>query len=235
MDPAAIKPDKKTILQNMGMQENHVVSPKIESVLAQAFEEYMTSAKPVGVYEEISENDFSNLFDGEGNNDESAPLRTIFQRSEKLALFAVTIGENIVERIEKATAENNFALTYMLDAVASQAADNASGSMEDIYGKTFFEKDPGSSAIILGYSPGYCGWDISGQKKLFEMLDPGRLGITLNKNYLMNPLKSVTGVLVAGQPEIHEFLPKFGFCKVCRTRSCIDRMKSIRKIANGAS
>ncbi|MHC4266624.1 MAG: vitamin B12 dependent-methionine synthase activation domain-containing protein, partial [Planctomycetota bacterium] len=85
----------------------------------------------------------------------------------------------------------------------------------------------GASTRILSYSPGYCGWDISGQKKLFEYLHPGKIGISLNNTYLMTPLKSVSGVLVAGKNEIHQFRPNYPFCKSCKTHSCLLRMKAL--------
>jgi hypothetical protein len=43
----------------------------------------------------------------------------------------------------------------------------------------------------------------------------------------MTPLKSVSGVLVAGDKEIHRFKPKYPFCKVCQTHSCLQRMKML--------
>ena len=36
----------------------------------------------------------------------------------------------------------------------------------------------------------------------------------------MEPLKSVSGVLVAGAPDIHRFADEFTFCTACTTRAC---------------
>ncbi|MFQ5822943.1 MAG: vitamin B12 dependent-methionine synthase activation domain-containing protein [bacterium] len=80
---------------------------------------------------------------------------------------------------------------------------------------------------VLSYSPGYCGWHISGQKKLFQYLHPERIGISLNDSFLMSPLKSVTGVLVSGKKDIHFFESNYSFCRFCKTKSCRARMKRV--------
>ena len=74
------------------------------------------------------------------------------------------------------------------------------------------------------YSPGYCGWHITAQRKLFAALQPAAIGVSLNASCLMEPLKSVSGVILAGPPAIHEFEAGFPFCRQCRDRSCGARL-----------
>ena len=69
---------------------------------------------------------------------------------------------------------------------------------------------------------------ISGQARIFQFLCPEEIGITLNASYLMQPIKSVSGVLVVGRREIHSFVPKYPFCDGCDTHQCLDRMRSVR-------
>ena len=80
---------------------------------------------------------------------------------------------------------------------------------------------------VLRYSPGYCGWHISGQRRLFDYLDPGQIGITLRESFLMDPLKSVSGVLIAGPREIHRFTDDYDFCDQCDTRGCRQRLRAL--------
>ena len=58
-------------------------------------------------------------------------------------------------------------------------------------------------------------------------LPAGEIGVTLNDSCLMSPLKSVSGVLVAGLGEAHRFRPDFPFCDDCRTHECGRRMASV--------
>ena len=75
-------------------------------------------------------------------------------------------------------------------------------------------------SAVLAYSPGHRGWHVSGQRALFAALSPEEIGITLNSSCLMQPLKSVSGVLVAGHPDVHDFDDDFPFCSECSTRDC---------------
>ncbi len=80
----------------------------------------------------------------------------------------------------------------------------------------------------MRYSPGYCGWHVSGQMALFDYLGPDAVGITLTESFLMHPLKSVSGVIVAGQPDIHRFVHDFPFCAACTGKECRERIGSLR-------
>ena len=50
---------------------------------------------------------------------------------------------------------------------------------------------------------------MSGQRALFACLQPEAIGVTLNASCLMDPLKSVSGVLAAGPADIHRFAPGY--------------------------
>jgi hypothetical protein len=91
----------------------------------------------------------------------------------------------------------------------------------------FEKKELPSLTGIMRYSPGYCGWHISAQKKLFEYLKPKEIGISLLESYLMTPLKSITGVLIAGKRTIHIFNADFPFCSKCKNHSCQNRIKQL--------
>ena len=45
---------------------------------------------------------------------------------------------------------------------------------------------------------------------------------------LMSPIKSVSGVIVAGRPDIHGFDNNFDFCRECVTKECRVRIASLR-------
>ncbi|MFC1734178.1 vitamin B12 dependent-methionine synthase activation domain-containing protein, partial [candidate division KSB1 bacterium] len=124
--------------------------------------------------------------------------------------------------------ENDFAIAAMLDSVASLAADKAVELCESYYLEYLVKNGlEHTDTSVLSYSPGYCGWHLSAQGKLFRFLRPERIGITLNDSYLMTPLKSVTGLLAAGDREIHLFECNFSFCGECKTFSCRERMESL--------
>jgi len=149
----------------------------------------------------------------------------VLEDAVTLALFAVTLGEEVSGHISELFADDNAARGYVLDQVASIAADQLVQIARRRYAAAE-GSNPGTA--VLPYSPGYCGWNVSGQRALFAVLEPADLGISLNESCLMHPIKSVSGVLVAAPIEAHDFEPAFPCCAVCTTFACRDRVDSIR-------
>ncbi|MFC1484706.1 vitamin B12 dependent-methionine synthase activation domain-containing protein [Candidatus Neomarinimicrobiota bacterium] len=224
-----ILPEGEAVLQHQGMPPGKTVPGHIQAILEEAVEVFTSEARPTGILQELTVEQFDAIFRGEGLNEHEAVLKAIYPQAESLALFALTMGSTLSANIEEQFAGKNFALGAMLDAVASLAADGAAAHVEERYEKDLAGRNNRATELrVLGYSPGYCGWHISAQKKLFQALEPERIGITLNTSYLMTPLKSVSGVLVAGPREIHLFKPSFDFCKVCKSYSCHERLRDLK-------
>ena len=203
---------------------------RVREHLEQALALFAEIARPAGILSEISIPEFEEVFRGEGKNEPEAPLKAIFPRAEHLALYAVTLGEGVSQKISELFESGDYALGYLLDSVASGGADKASARAGRHWEDLLIRQRRASPEMrVLGYSPGYCGWHLSGQGKLFGTLRPEEIGITLSETFLMQPLKSISGVLVAGPSEIHVFDSAFAFCSECRNRTCRTRMNALRK------
>jgi hypothetical protein len=59
-------------------------------------------------------------------------------------------------------------------------------------------KSKGNEVTTI-YSPGYCQWDVSEQRKLFSFFDDNICGITLHDSALMSPIKSMSGIIGIGK------------------------------------
>lgn len=232
---AALKraPGRDIVLRMQGVPEGHQVSDRVDALVEEAREMYEALVRPIGIIADVSIDEFQELYEGDGRNADPSPLPGIVDGARQLALFAATLGEPIGWKIGELFQGNDAALGCMLDGIASERADKAA----NILGQAFQESLPeggedDSGPSVLPYSPGYCGWHVSGQRRLFAFLDPGRIGIELNTSCLMSPIKSVSGVLVAGPPKTHAFKNDFGFCLDCTTWECRKRIAStIRRTA----
>ena len=221
MDP----PDTEVLLLRQGVPAGTQLAPRVTATLEHAIELYTELADPRAIWYEISSAQLETVYRGDGNNAARTPLEQIFPRADSLALYAVTLGQAVSSRISEFFDRNEPALGYALDSVASERADAAA----DLLGRAFLDSRTEQGGIeagagVLAYSPGYCGWHITGQRALFELLQPQRIGITLNTSCLMLPLKSVSGVLVVGLPSIHAFDNDFDFCDCCTTHQCRERI-----------
>lgn len=227
IDVTDIMPKAEAVFMHQGISQNVQVNDRIHKLLAAALDLFTANAKPQGLITEISKREFAAIYDGEGYNEEDTPLAQIYPQADGMALFALTMGSKVSTKITELFEVNDFALGFMLDAVASLAADNAVEVCETHFHNNRATASPSAENYVLSYSPGYCGWHISGQRKLFEFLHPEEIGIALNESFLMTPLKSVTGVLVAGDKRIHIFKSNYPFCDYCKSHSCRPRIKAI--------
>jgi Vitamin B12 dependent methionine synthase, activation domain len=223
--PDESAPTRAEVLRLQGMRPGERVPAHIDSLLDAATAVYLDLAEPRAIVAEISAGEFADVYRGEGLNPHETPLEAIYPNADHLALVAATVGAHVTVRVRELFLRHDLALGCMLDSIASAAADH----LADLLGPRYVSMTTGGASDwrVLAYSPGYCGWHVSGQRALFDFLRPEEIGITLNASCLMQPLKSISGVLVVGPGHIHRFHPTYSFCERCQEKQCRDRMASV--------
>jgi hypothetical protein len=227
---AEVRSDLATVLRAQGLPEGYDPDPRVTAQGEEALDFITTLCTPRGVYASLDQSAFAEVFAGQGNNAPETPVAAVYPRAEHLALFAVTLGPAVSTRIEELFARHEFALAALLDAAASEAAELAAAALEQRYVAALIAQGAGKAvrkAAFLSYSPGYCGWDMSGQAALFAALRPDEIGIRLRESFLMEPLKSITGVLLGGPAAIHAFWDGYPFCTACESRDCRERIRRV--------
>lgn len=220
--------DRQNVFQSQGMTEKTRITKTIDVLFEKAVDLFKIKAEPKVIVQEVSLKEFLEIYWGEGSNDEPSVVGLIAPKARTLMLFALTCGNKITDTIKNLLEEKEIALAYMLDVVASEGTEAAADeltrrSVEQLKmeGK-FFDGD-----AMLRYSPGYCGWHVSGQKKLLSFLNASQIGITITEGFLMIPEKSISGVMISGERKIHFFKNNFEFCKSCTHKSCRLRIQSL--------
>lgn len=222
-------PREDDVLEARGLPAGSALSPRVRAALSSAMEQFLELALPAGVFDEVPVAEVEEIYEGEGCNPPDSPLPAIWPRASGLALFAATVGEPVGARITDLFNEHDLAVGYFLDALGSEAADLLAARMGARFAGLLEERGvPALERKVLPYSPGYCGWHVSGQRRLFARLRPQEIGIHLNQSFLMTPLKSVSGLLVAGRAEAHRFRADYPFCDACASRQCRHRIGSLR-------
>ena len=216
----AIIPAPAAMARPLGLPPGGTALQRMTALVDAAFALLAGHAAPIGIVREVHAGEFPRIYAGEGRNEAHSPLASIAPRADSLALFAVTLGSGVSRAIDDLFSRNDFALGHALDAAASAATELAAEHLRHRH-----EAETGGTS--LHYSPGYCGWHVSGQRALFAALHPEEVGIRLRESCLMEPLKSISGVLVAGPAVIHRFEPSFTFCSACLTRTCRRRMRDL--------
>jgi hypothetical protein len=209
----AITPTLQEVLDAQGMT-GRKVPERILAILDQAMELFVELADPKGIIQQWPIDEFEPVFDHSGLNDAEGPVRIIVPRADAIALFVATLGNELLLKSSELFKQGGAPLGYM--------------------GKRFAELLPEEQCVqkvlvTQYYCPGHCGWHISGQQRLFEVVRPEEIGVDLKANHAMYPLKSISGVLVAGDMDIHRFSPRFSFCKDCKEHKCVERLTVLER------
>ena len=138
------------------------------------------------------------------------------RHAEHAAVFAATIGSSLEEWARAALHGEEPALGYIADAVGSAVAEALADRLHDHIAQQMERR---GWLITNRYSPGYCNWSVAEQHALFALLPRQFCGITLGESALMQPVKSVSGIIGVG-PEVKysDYL-----CNVCNMRDCTYR------------
>jgi hypothetical protein len=145
--------------------------------------------------------------------------KTLFgqlKKSGSMAVFICTAGEEIGNRTRKAMSEGDPLTGYMYDITGSIVVDAAADRMQSELEKAIFAAGKKNTNR---YSPGYCGWDVSEQHKLFRLLPDNFCGIRLTDSALMDPVKSISGIIGIGSDVRYNPYR----CSLCEMKDCAYR------------
>jgi len=222
------RPPRQAVLSAQELPGDDELAPRLRALLDDAFADFDARAEPRAVMVELSREELEGVLDGLTGPGPETVIGLVYPRGEAFVLYVATLGAPLCDRIGELFAANDLGRGWMLDAVASSAADR----LADLLAARLEDELVGRghpAPRVLPYSPGYCGWTVRGQERLFAQVRPEDIGVTLNDSCLMTPIKSVSGVLVAGAKEIHRFRPDFDFCRECRTHGCAARIGSVHR------
>ncbi|MGA1978860.1 MAG: vitamin B12 dependent-methionine synthase activation domain-containing protein [Bacteroidales bacterium] len=141
------------------------------------------------------------------------------RKSTSAALFLCTAGEGIGVRSRMAMKNGDLLEGYIYDVTGTEIVETAADIMQNE-----LEKDMGALGrkITNRFSPGYCGWDVAEQQKLFQLMSDNYCGIRLTPSALMIPEKSVSGMVGIGVNV--KRLPYS--CNLCDMENCIYSRKT---------
>lgn len=144
--------------------------------------------------------------------------------SEAFAFFVATAGAEFEDYQMRLKDDDDMVRTFIADSFGSVIAELTADVMErtlqdDISGRGWRHTNR--------FSPGYCGWHVSEQQKLFPLFGGGDpCGVRLTESSLMLPIKSVSGVVGLG-PNVRKLDYSCGLCdfKDCYKRSRKEAVK----------
>lgn len=150
------------------------------------------------------------------------PGKIIYSQLKHLTgvvLFLCTAGKEISRLSKELMGGQDQMLGYVFDVIGSVSVEMALDVMHEKIEETMAEKGLGTTNR---FSPGYCSWDVAEQQTLFSFFPDNYCNITLSPSSLMNPAKSVSGIIGTGPG----LTPKKHPCELCTFKDCF-RNRSI--------
>ncbi len=147
-----------------------------------------------------------------------ANIVKMLANTESFFLMQCTAGKGI-EQWAKDEAETDPFKSYIIDTLGSEIVDFAADKVQEEIKKQAKEK---GMLISDRVCPGYCGWTVHDQHVLFSFFPDNYCGIQLTESALMNPIKSISGLIGVGKN-----VKQLGknTCSVCTMTDCIYRFK----------
>jgi len=144
------------------------------------------------------------------------------KNSDSIAIFICTAGEEIGIRSRKAMQERDMLKGYIYDVIGSVIVETAADLMQNELEKSVISS---GKKITNRYSPGYCGWYVGEQHKLFQLVPDNFCSIRLTESALMDPVKSVSGIIGIGEKvKMNPYV-----CSLCDMKDCSYRKSKEKK------
>ena len=153
----------------------------------------------------------------------SAKLAYALKKAHSAVGFIATVGSAVDHQIDNMMASNKMADAYVVDALGSGAVEQLA---ETFQGHVADRLKKYGQAVGLRFSPGYCDWPVSEQKKLFSFIDSDSIDVSLEETSLMRPRKSISAVFGIYDENVAPALENHNPCRQCTKKDCLARRAS---------
>jgi len=215
-----IKIDREHVLRNLGYCADCIPPARTVSLVNDYAENVYHFVEPAyaRVIRDIVSVDRSRVVLEGSITFESRVIARLLERCEKVAVFALTIGDRLEKMVCHLAEDKRVLQAAVLDMVASDAVEKVAD---------FLQERIGAVAALDGlvtsrrYSPGYCDWKLGQQEMVFRAMNGESAGVRLTEGCLMLPRKSVSGIIGLGYPG--EGVEDYNPCVTCRRKDCPGR------------
>ena len=200
--------DEKDILQCLGMPKDHDFGENIRKLLAKT----KAIAKPKAIYA---------VCPVEGRTDHTVTAGGQVFRSATLAkkLRDVEVVYPYINTCGKELADFGKTLTDMVDQFAFDTIMEYYRRQIDVSLDGVIADLVPAKRVVSASNPGsLVGWPINEQQAIFDFFGEhaDAVGVTLNQNFLMFPVKSVAGLKFGTEGSYHD-------CELCQRSDCPHR------------
>ncbi len=212
---------KEELAHLLGYSVKKIPQP-IEEIINSVLELIPKYSEPKGGFVILSENkikfESNRFFINDTIIQSDKIISRYLQNSDSLAILVATIGSRLENLSKQFMDDGDMLKGYIIDIAASELVEKTADLLESELLKITSNKKFG---VTNRYSPGYCGWNVNDQHKLFSFLQDNFCGVNLTESALMLPVKSISAVIGIGANSEKEDYQ----CALCATDFCYKRDK----------
>ncbi len=200
LDPHSLALDWREIWRIMGLGNNRP-DEQIQPLIDEVFAEMMSVARPKFCFTTTREVDFRY----------GKIIADALAQGERYAILIATAGQQLEDLLHHYR-DTDLVKAFLADSIASEFAEATARKGIEAIEQTMSEGEH----ISNSYSPGYCGWLLKEQTKLFSHFGARPCDVELTESCLMLPIKSVSAVLAIGPNVVKA---PYG-CAICTKSDC---------------
>jgi len=187
-----IEVEKEEVLKSLGYyrKKKSVLSPSIDALIEEEMKKAKGLIRGKGIYI---------ILPVESKSKSEIVLKNIslkgkaivraMAKAKEIALFVDTVGPALEAEVNRLYQRDEYTKATILDTIGSVAADEGAEYLNLIIVEKVEKKS------TPRFSPGYGDWDLSIQKRLLEVIQASKIGVTCNEAFFMIPRKSVSAVV----------------------------------------
>ncbi len=220
IDDFKIEIDKDEVYRYLGYQKDQCPRSSISSLIDEEIDDAYQLIQPSCFYQlmDVKRVRRPRVLLEDGLTITSEVLSRVLGHCHRVAIFLTTIGQGLENKVAELMAEGQMLRATVFDAVGSEAAERTVCYLQERIGELAAAD---GAEITLRYSPGYCDWDITQQRVIFEAMNSAPLGVDLTEECLMVPRKSVSGIIGLGRFEKRGV--NYSSCRHCTKMDCLSR------------
>jgi len=210
--------DRRRVLHDIGYPPDSEPSARMESLVNDYVKNAHQFFSPSFSYvvRDIELVDGTSVVLEDGAIFESEVIARLLEKAGKVAVFVLTIGRYLEDTVAQLGQGGLVLQSAVLDAIGSDATERLADSVESQISEVAHNQ---GLTISRRFSPGYCDWDVSQQKSVFQSMKGDCAGVQLTDGCLMLPRKSISGIIGIGSHDIEGYNP----CKTCDKHDCVGR------------
>ncbi len=213
--PLAI--DRDEVLRFQGYQKGvDVPTAEVLAIFGEALALGERLMSPRVVYRSVDVTDrAADLIEAGGERLHIPQIGRLWGSIDAVGAGICTVGEAIETRVRVLFEAREFPLAVMLDSVGSAAVESLAEYANDLLCQAGI---PEGLKVTNRISPGYAGWDVAEQERLFRLCPGHPIGVSLNEACFMTPGKTISWLVGVGpEARVDHY---FTQCRRCWMKDC---------------